>query len=72
MNSRNPSAAIKERYARIQQARAVRHARILFTRSEASPEKTIAVRFAIILASFALVVVIFWLDRDGLQDAHDG
>lgn len=72
MISRIPPLALRERYARLKQARAVRHARILFTRSEASPEKTIAVRFAIIVASFALVVAVFWFDRDGLQDAHDG
>ncbi len=72
MISRIRPAALSERYARLKQARAARHARILFTHSEATPEKTIVVRFAFILAAFALVVAVFWFDRDGLKDAHDG
>ncbi len=72
MISRLRPLVLGERYSRLKQARAARHARILYTRSEATPEKTIAVRFAAILAAFSLVVAVFWFDRDGLKDALDG
>lgn len=65
-------AALRERYARLKQVRDDRHAQILFTRVEASPEKTIAVRLGMIVVLLAIAVAIFWLDRDGLKDTVDG
>jgi len=64
--------AWRERYAQFKDVRSGRHARILFTQIEASPERTIVGRLALILGALALVVVAFWLDRDGLVDALDG
>lgn len=65
-------AALRERYAKFKDVRSGRHARILYTEIEASPERTILVRFALVLGALALVVVVFWFDRDGLVDALDG
>jgi len=65
-------AVLRERYARLKRARDDRHAQILFTKVEASPERTIAVRLGMIVLLLALAVGIFWLDRDGLRDTVDG
>ena len=65
-------AALRERYARLKRARDDRHAQVLFTKVEASPEKTIAARLGMIVLLLALAVGIFWLDRDGLRDTVDG
>jgi hypothetical protein len=45
--------------------------RILFTKAEASPEKTLLFRIFIVLALIFLVMGILWLDRDGLKDQKD-
>jgi voltage-gated potassium channel len=45
--------------------------RILFTRIEASPKKTIAVRLGLVVLLISLVVSIFWWDRSGLKDTVD-
>lgn len=63
---------MRERYARVKQARADRHAQILFTKVEASPERTIAVRLGMIVVLLGIAVAIFWFDRDGIKDTVDG
>jgi len=46
--------------------------RRLFVGGERSVRKTLLVRAAIVLTLFALVIGVFWFDRDGLFDHHDG
>ena len=35
-------------------------------------KRTLALRTALVLALFAIVIAVFWFDRDGLRDHHDG
>lgn len=72
MSSPLRPAAWRERYAKFKDVRAGRHARVLYTQIEASPERTIAIRIAMIFGALALVIAAFWFDRAGLSDAHDG
>ncbi|WP_129646797.1 potassium channel family protein [Peristeroidobacter agariperforans] len=44
----------------------------LFVGGERSVRKTLLVRAAAVLVMFALVIAVFWFDRDGLHDNHDG
>ncbi|GFE87590.1 potassium channel family protein [Steroidobacter agaridevorans] len=46
--------------------------RRLFVGGERSVRKTLVVRTAAVLIMFALVIAVFWFDRDGLRDNHDG
>ncbi|MEZ5499529.1 MAG: potassium channel family protein [Steroidobacteraceae bacterium] len=46
--------------------------RILFTKSPLNPEATLLLRFVLIFALFALTFTVFWWDRAGLADHHDG
>lgn len=46
--------------------------RVLFTRTDISPEKTILTRIGIVIILIALVVAVLWLDREGLKDQSDG
>jgi voltage-gated potassium channel len=46
--------------------------RILFTRAPLSPEAVLATRGLLVLALFAVVLVVFYLDRDGLRDIAGG
>jgi hypothetical protein len=46
--------------------------RILFTRAPLSAELTLTLRALTVLALFAIVLVVFYLDRGGLKDAADG
>ncbi len=50
----------------------VRREKILFIKPERAPEKTLVMRFALVLFLIAFVVLVFWLDRDGLRDHYDG
>lgn len=45
---------------------------MLFTKREASPERKLVIRLAIVLLLISLVLALFWFDRDGLKDAVDG
>ena len=45
--------------------------RILFTHARASPEQTLFIRGAIVLFLVGLVLLVFWLDRDGFADRDD-
>lgn len=45
--------------------------RILHVRRALSPEKTLAVRAALVVVLVVLVVAVFWFDRDGLKDQID-
>lgn len=46
--------------------------RILFRRSAARPGRVLAFRGMLVLGLFAVTVLVFYLDRDGLVDAYDG
>ncbi len=46
--------------------------RLLYAGISASPERTLLVRAAIVVGLFALAMLVFWLDRDGLEDSVDG
>jgi len=45
--------------------------RRLFVGGERSVRKTLVIRATLVLAMFALVLAIFWFDRDGLHDSYD-
>ena len=45
--------------------------RRLFVGGERSVRKTLVARAAAVLIMFALVIAVFWFDRDGLRDNHD-
>ncbi len=49
-----------------------RREKILFIKPERAPEKTLVLRLALVLFLIAFVVLVFWLDRDGLRDHYDG
>lgn len=46
--------------------------RILFTRAPLSPETVLALRGLLVLGLFVVVLVVFYVDRDGLKDGVDG
>lgn len=46
--------------------------RRLFVGGERSVRKTLVFRASLVLILFCLVIAVFWLDRDGLKDNHDG
>lgn len=46
--------------------------RRLFIGGEHSVRRTLLLRTALVLFLFGLVITVFWLDRDGLHDNHDG
>lgn len=46
--------------------------RRLFVGGERSVRKTLVVRAAVVLTLFAIVIAVFWFDRDGLRDNYDG
>ncbi|WP_244592277.1 potassium channel family protein [Azospirillum palustre] len=49
-----------------------RKGRLLHVRSGLSAEKTLLLRVGIVAALIALVIAVFWFDRDGLKDQIDG
>jgi voltage-gated potassium channel len=49
-----------------------RRVRLLLRQEEATAARTLAVRVALVLALFLSVLLVFWLDREGLHDASDG
>jgi len=46
--------------------------RILFTRAPMTPEMILSVRAALLLGLFGLVLLVFYIDREGLRDVADG
>ena len=46
--------------------------KLLYTKPAVSAERTLAVRALIVIGLIALVVTVFWLDRDNLRDSADG
>ncbi len=48
------------------------HGKRLFVGGERSVRRTLQMRFALVIALFMLVIAVFWLDRAGLKDNHDG
>ena len=50
----------------------IRRQRTLFIRSETTPEKTLVTRLCLVFMLVAFVVFVFWMDRGGLRDHHDG
>lgn len=57
---------------RLRRGRGQGAGRILFTRAPLGAEAVLILRGAIVLGLFALVLLIFYLDRDGLRDMADG
>jgi voltage-gated potassium channel len=53
-------------------ARPLREHTQLFIGGEASVRRTLVVRVALVLSLLLAVVLLFWLDRDGLRDNLDG
>jgi voltage-gated potassium channel len=49
-----------------------KHVRRLHLRDRLSPEQTLLFRGAIVLALLALVLIVFWIDRENLHDNLDG
>lgn len=45
---------------------------LLYTKPAVSAERTLAVRALIVIGLLLLVMLVFWLDRENLRDAHDG
>jgi len=62
----------RKKYSRIRKGRFSSRPRMLFTRSEASPERTFVIRLGIVILLIAVVMILFWFDRAGLKDAADG
>lgn len=58
--------------SRFREWRYARRPRILFTKSEVSPKRTLVIRLGIIVLLIAVVLLVFWLDRMGLKDVADG
>lgn len=52
--------------------RRLQHGRILHVRSAISPERTLALRSALVAGLLIFVIAVFWSDRDGLKDQIDG
>lgn len=50
----------------------IRRGKILYVRPRFSPAKTLLFRVGLILALIAFVIVVFWIDREGLKDHIDG
>ena len=48
------------------------NSRVLYEKAPVSPERMLLTRLLIIIALFALVIIVLWFDRDGLQDGLDG
>lgn len=48
------------------------YARLLYQRPAVSAERKLARRLALVLALFALVMTVFWLERENLKDFADG
>jgi voltage-gated potassium channel len=48
------------------------YTRLLYFHPAPSPEKRLARRIALVLGLFALVMLVFWLERGNLSDAADG
>ena len=57
---------------RLRSLRRDRSEKVLFASAEANPGRVLAARALIILALFALVTGILWLDRGGIRDQIDG
>ena len=49
----------------------LRKGRLLHVRSGLSAEKTLLLRIGIVIVLIALVIAVFWFDRDGLRDNLD-
>jgi voltage-gated potassium channel len=50
----------------------MRRGRILHVRSGLSPERILAIRALLVIILLAMVIAVFWFDRDGLKDNIDG
>ena len=49
-----------------------RRGQVLYVRAPVSPERLLVKRLSAVLALFAAVIVVLWVDRAGLRDALDG
>ena len=50
----------------------VKKGRVLYVRPRFSPGKTLMFRIGMIFSLIAFVIIVFWLDREGLRDHIDG
>jgi voltage-gated potassium channel len=57
---------------RLRRSRHRARVRLLVARPHVSAARTIALRAGLVLALFALAMLVFWIDRDGLRDTVDG
>jgi len=46
--------------------------KVLFLMRERDPIKTLIIRALFIVLLFVIIILIFWMRRDDLEDAHDG
>lgn len=49
-----------------------RRRRVLFVKAQVSPERTLVNRLILVLALFAIAIMVLWFDRAGLVDHLDG
>lgn len=69
----NPKQSwLQHRYRQLKKQRSSYSGQVLYTKSQTTPERTIAIRLVMVLGVISLVVIMFWLDRGGLRDAVDG
>jgi voltage-gated potassium channel len=66
------SPNLRRTLKRLREHRARPGGRILFTRPPFGPEIVLALRGLLVLALFAIVLIVFYVEREGLKDASDG
>lgn len=49
-----------------------RHGQVLYVKTPVSPERMLVNRLLLVLALFAMVIAVMWVDRAGLRDQIDG
>ncbi len=65
-------STLREILSALRRKRGPARTRILFTRTPLGPEVTLALRVLTILMLILAVLLVFWLDREGLHDNLDG
>lgn len=69
----NPGALdLRRVLRRLRRSRGHTGGRILFTRAPFGPEAVLAFRGLTVIGLFAAVLIVFYLERDGLRDVADG
>ena len=49
-----------------------RRGQVLYVKTPVSPERMLVNRLLLVLALFAMVIAVMWVDRAGLRDQIDG